>query len=126
MSERPYAPTHPDSGFGERQQDVGVPGAIEPKRFVQREVTRTNIQARRVHAEQFPRQVAELGSTFGNPHDHGRTTRATVRAGISKKKTLALETQAERRCDHRLANDRHMMQRVVKSKREPDDQQRTQ
>ena len=88
--------TRPNSGFGEGRQDVGLPGAIEPKGFIQLEVTRTNIQACSVDSEQFPRQVALWRSELGNPHDHRRTTCAPVRAAIDKKITLALETQATR------------------------------
>ena len=78
--------THRNSGFGERQQDCRrYQAQLSPSEFVQLDVTRTNIQACRVDAEQFPRHVALSRSELGTLMTTGAPLRASVRAGIGKK-----------------------------------------
>ena len=75
-----------------------------------------------MHAQQLPRQ--RIGAAR-HAHDHGGTTGAAVGAGVGQEVPLALETHTKRRRDHRLAHDRQVVHRVVKTQRVTHDQQHT-
>ncbi len=68
-------------------------------------------------AEQHPRQVALYRFSLGNAHHDGCATRAPVRAPIGQEVALALEAQAKRGRDHRVARDGRVVQRIVKAER---------
>ncbi len=89
------------------------------------QIARADVEPRRVDAEQHPRQVAAAPrSGCGNAHHDRRAAGAAVRARIGEEVALALEAQAERRGDHRVAHHRHVVQRVVKAERKAHHQQR--
>ena len=110
--------------LAEWQQDVGVPGAVQPERLVQlRSRVPTSSRAEWTPSSIHGRSPG-IGSALGSAHDDRRATGAPVRARIGQEVALALETQAERRRDHRVAHDRHVVQRVVKAERKAHHQQR--
>ena len=115
---------HRDAGVagGQREQDVGIPGAVQAQRLVLLAVAADHVHADRVHAEQLPGQLRVAVRAVA--HHHRRAAGAAVRARIGEEVALALEAQAEGRRDHRLAHHRQVVQRVVEAERKADDQQR--
>ena len=109
---------------GQRHQDVGVPGAVQAQRFVEHLVAVAHVQPRRVHAQQQPRQRRVARRRRPVAHHHRRAARAAVHARVGQEVALALEADAERRRDDRLAHHGQVMQAVVEAEREARYQQR--
>ena len=79
------------SVFGERKQDVCVPGAVESERLVQFQIARSDIESCRVDTEQSPGQITKYRVRHRDAHDDWRATRAAVGTRIGEKVALALE-----------------------------------
>jgi len=83
------------TSFGERLQNVRVPGAVQPQAFVEFQVGCANLEPCRVDTKQHPWQVAlGLIHVSGTHHDWC-STGATVGPGVCQEVTLPLEAQAK-------------------------------
>ncbi len=108
--------------FGQRQNNIRVPGAVEIEPLILLLIAIVDIHARRVHAEQAPGERTAARMRRGHARHYGSATGAAVHTRVGQEIAVALKAHAEGRCDNRLTRHRQVMQSIVKTKREAGDQ----
>ena len=73
---------HPGDSRRQGEQNVGIPGAIQPQRLIELQVAASHVHARGMHSEQLPRQLRIAGWAA---HHHRSATGAKVLSRIREK-----------------------------------------
>ena len=76
-----------------------------------------------MNAGQHPVEIAARSFARVQTSDDGRATHPTMRPGVCQKVALALKPKIKAGCDDGMTSDWQVVQGIVKTEREPDDQQ---
>jgi hypothetical protein len=117
--------TMPSRAFGQGQQNIRKPGAVQTEPLVDTCIASPNVQPRRMNTQQHPWQRAIPIGRAVHSHDDRRAAHAPMRSRIRQKLAFSLKPQIEARREDRMSRDRQLVQFVLETQGKADDQQRS-